>query len=161
MKLLLILSLSYILCPLKTNAQETIDDPFVIKKRGLFNLETVVEKSGFTLTQSQIFKYLSDDPQMKEKVRPLSRIYFAQSLTGATGSVLAIWPLLQLGVDKEPNFNFTEIGLGVLAVSMVLKVVFMNRASSAMKYFNNGYQETGRLAVRPLTNGAGIAIAFH
>ena len=147
----------------KITAQNYNNDPFIVGKGGLFKTQTVLQKSGFTLTQMQIIEFMAKDAKMESYSKPLKNLFLTQTLVGAAGSILSTWPLIQLEFsDKEPNLNLTYYGLGAIAVSYIIKKIFMKKAVKAANYYNNGYKETVSFNIDAITNknGTGIAITF-
>lgn len=142
-------------------AQSFKDDPFIVERKGPFKLNYVIKKSGFTLTHEQIVEYMLNDPLMYSHAKPLALLFMGESLIKATGTILTAWPLIQLEfTDKAPNLNLTYIGLGSLAVSIVLNRLFVKRASKAARFYNNGYKESAAFQLKPLQDRVGVALVF-
>ncbi len=146
----------------QVQAQTHVEDPFIIEKMGLFNT-TVISKSGFKLMPLQIVEYMAADENMRSYSNKLGGIFLVESLFNATGSILTVWPLVQLHfLDKSPNKNLTWIGLGAVTSALITRAVFMKKAVKAARFYNNGYSETPNLGIDigSTEHGIGLLIRF-
>jgi hypothetical protein len=115
--------------------------PIEIVYNGVFKNKVVYKKCEIELMPTQLINLFAKDEKMKQHVAPMSLYYISSILLKTGATALITWPLADAieNGDKNANWDLAYIGLGCLALSIPLDILYQKRARKAVDYYNSGY----------------------
>ncbi|WP_421751150.1 hypothetical protein [Croceimicrobium sp.] len=77
-----------------------------------------------------------------------------------SGTFLAIYPLFNAAIGREPNYNMSLIGLGFWGISVPLEISSQHKAQKAVTLYNQRMREGLKAHLLIQNKGIGLSLRF-
>lgn len=100
------------------------------------------------------------DAQAHELIRKANNQHDLALFCQISGGFLALYPLFNDAIGREPNYNMTYIGLGLIGVSVPLEISSRHKATQAVMRYNQRQMSSLKASLKLSPNGLGLSLRF-
>lgn len=109
---------------------------------------------------SELIDLFEGNAQANLLIRKANNQHDLARFLQVSGTFLAIYPLFNAAIGRDPNYNMSLIGLGFWGVSVPLEISSQHKAEKAVMLYNQRMRAGLKAHLLIQNNGIGLSLRF-
>lgn len=109
---------------------------------------------------SELIDLFEFDAQAHELIRKANNQHDLALFCQISGGFLALYPFFNDAIGREPNYNMSFIGLGLVGLSIPLEIGARHKATQAVMRYNHQQKKSLKASLLLQPQGLGLSLRF-
>lgn len=141
------------------NCQNATDTISIVRNNGIAYVQ-----NNIMLTPNRLTKVLKTNVNAHKEFRAAKNNLFFSSVFSYAGGYFIGYPVGVALAGGKPVWGMAAVGVGLIAVSVPLRLAYTRRTENAIRIYNNDLRKTGyiqsEMRISATSNGFGFVLNF-